>query len=795
MIIIIPLGGIGERFKKKSSNPKALINVNEKPIITYLLDNLEKSIIENNIDYILIPYNKEYSDFNLEEFLVNRYKNIKFKFFCLENNTRGAAETIQLGINSINEERDIPVLCLDCDNWYLCDIIKQWNKENCVFSIEDLNNNPIYSYVETDNNKNIKNIKEKEKISNKACTGAYGFSSIKTLNSYITKIITENLTQKSEFYTSGVIKKMITDGHIFKNIEILNKHYFSFGTPEQVEEYENPFIFDLDGTLVITDNIYTLVWNEIMKKYNIVVDNYFFEHFIQGKNDMLFMKELFPNILEKDIITISNIKDSLFIKYLKSYNKNILIDGAKEFINKNKNRRIGIVTSCNRKSAEFILDYTKISDYIQFLIASEDCKDHKPNKEPYQKAINILKCKKEKCTIFEDSNTGYKSALSLGGTKICLVINNNSSNFILNSNEYKVRNYKNIDIEKFFLHKDFTIKKSIKNKLKDLLIKDITIHDNDLKTGYICDIHEMTLTLNNDDKLNVVIKIENQDNELANTANKINLYYNENYFYENISSHIDFNIPKFYSCIEFNNKRSILLENLNNYKGEFNINLTNNIDILLDVIRLISNMHNRFLFNNESEIISIMKPLLKINQIYYYKELIISNYEKFMKNNSVLLNNNHKKILNSIFNKFDILINHSSSFPLSFCHGDLKSPNIFYKNTNNVITPIFLDWQYIHLNKGISDIVFLLVESLEFDNNIVDIVLKYYLYKSKIYKNLDELLFDFKVSLCIFPFFVMIWFGSENRELLLDKVFPIKFMKKTLKYYTSFLDDNFFNSL
>lgn len=46
-----------------------------------------------------------------------------------------------------------------------------------------------------------------------------------------------------------------------------------------------------------------------------------------------------------------------------------------------------------------------------------------------------------------------------------------------------------------------------------------------------------------------------------------------------------------------------------------------------------------------------------------------------------------------------------------------------------------------------------------------------------------------------FPFFVMIWFNSENRDNLLDKVFPINFMKNTLKFYKRFLDDEFFKSI
>jgi capsule biosynthesis phosphatase len=270
MIIIIPIGGIGKRFKDNGyKNPKALINLYGKPIITYLLDNLNT----NNIEYVFVPYNKEYRKFRFEDYLTKNYPKINFKFYCLENNTRGAAETINIGINHLNETKDIPVLCLDSDNFYLCDIISQWNGKNCIFSFEDFNNNPIYSYVKTNNNNEVIDIKEKEKISNYACTGAYGFSSINELKKYTKKIINENITQKSEFYTSGVIKEMINSRHNFKNIVILTNNFVCLGTPLQLKMLYNNFpkknaltndiiikpkriCFDLDNTLVTYPTIF-----------------------------------------------------------------------------------------------------------------------------------------------------------------------------------------------------------------------------------------------------------------------------------------------------------------------------------------------------------------------------------------------------------------------------------------------------------------------------------------------------------------------------------------------------------
>jgi len=60
MILLIPLGGFGDRFKKEGYKmPKALVSIAGKPIIFYLLESLNLK----NIDFVYIPYNKEYIPF------------------------------------------------------------------------------------------------------------------------------------------------------------------------------------------------------------------------------------------------------------------------------------------------------------------------------------------------------------------------------------------------------------------------------------------------------------------------------------------------------------------------------------------------------------------------------------------------------------------------------------------------------------------------------------------------------------------------------------------------------------
>lgn len=790
MIIIIPIGGVGARFSMNGYHePKALINVCDMQIIFHLLDNLDLTKVE----YVYIPYNKEYKKYDFETKITDKYSHVTFKFYCIEYNTRGAAETINIAIRNLNETRNIPAICIDCDNFYLCDIISKWAGGNCVFTIKDTSPNPIYSYVECNELNQITNIAEKDKISDYACTGAYGFDSIHSLKAYTSKMIEQNRMQKNEFYTSGVIQEMINDGHIFKNIEIQNKYYFSLGTPEQVYEYTHPFIFDLDGTLVDTDKIYTLVWNEIMNKYNLCIDDNFFHFFIQGKNDISVLRELFPTITDETIESIRNLKDTLFIQFLQNF-PDIMICGATDFIHRNKNRRMGVVTNCNRRSAEFILSHAKLDEYMQFLITSDDCTYPKPNKEPYQRAIDILKCNKRDCTIFEDSNSGYKSAKSLGGTNICLIVSNKSDNTILNATEYKLTSYLDFD-DSVYNKAEPDICEYIIQSLGTLPIKKVVLNNNDIKVGYICDIKSFTLHLN-DCLENVVLKIENSDNELSVVARKINLYSNEVYFYNKISGTINMSVPKLYSVLNINNTHGILLENLNIYDGKFNMDLNRNVDLILLVVKHVADMHNHYYFKNEEELIPVMKNIRKMNETTYYEQLVHSRFQLFISMNTWLLTPTDIHILQSIYTNYQTLIDKLCVFPLNFCHGDLKSPNIFYrKDSRNRITPVFLDWQYINLSKGISDIAFLLVESTDYSEILCDIIIKYYYEKSDMYDDFGDLMRDFKTSLCVFPFFVMVWFNSENRDNLLDTVFPIRFMKNVLKFYNRYLDDSFFAEL
>ena len=144
-------------------------------------------------DNVIISSRNEHSVTKISQTLQKDYPNIIFNFLCLNENTRGAAETLNIALNKLTIP-DCPIISLDGDNYYTTNIIELWNGDNKLITIKDENDIAIYSYVKEDPNSDnvITDIVEKEKISDYACTGAYGFSSYKQLLKYTQYILDNN---------------------------------------------------------------------------------------------------------------------------------------------------------------------------------------------------------------------------------------------------------------------------------------------------------------------------------------------------------------------------------------------------------------------------------------------------------------------------------------------------------------------------------------------------------------------------------------------------------------------------
>ena len=109
MNIIIPIGGRGERFKNEGYiKSKPIIEIFEKSMISYVLGNLNI----NETDTLYIIYNTKLEKDNFVQVIKNSYPFINL--IALSKDTRGAAETLYLGLRNIINNTNKNII-LDCD--------------------------------------------------------------------------------------------------------------------------------------------------------------------------------------------------------------------------------------------------------------------------------------------------------------------------------------------------------------------------------------------------------------------------------------------------------------------------------------------------------------------------------------------------------------------------------------------------------------------------------------------------------------------------------------------------------
>ena len=847
MNIIIPLGGKGSRFQTEDySLPKPLIKVLNKEIIFYVLDN----IVIHKDDNVFIIYNNILNQYDFCNIIKKKYPFINL--IQLEEQTKGASETIYKGIEYILKNKEtiysnininLKTILVDGDAFYTEDILRYFrnldNKFNAVFYFKNYDSNPVFSYIKMDETNNIVEIQEKNKISDNANTGAYAFSDIHNLYKYSKYVTDNNITFKNEPYVSCIINEMMKENEPFKGIEINHELFFVLGTPYQVTQFinkTNVFLFDLDGTLVLTDDIYYEIWYEILVKYNIYLTNDIFKNYIQGNTDINVIKKLLPNV-SIDISEISELKENLFNKNL---DKIKIIEGSIDFLNtvKKYGNKIAIVTNCNRINAENIIKKMNICNIIDELIIGNECTRSKPFPEPYIVASKLFDTKSCDVFIFEDSKSGILSAKAVNPK--CLIglqTIYSKENLIQLGVDIPIEDYTKLDyfeLTNNSTNSSYSSKRydSIKSYIKKILhinntehsnnpensnensndftktnnIRDIIIYDEKLKGGYISDVLKIEIIYENNTKLGCVLKLENtNDKEVTNLsimARKLGLYEREYYFYENISKYVPVNIPKFYSLIKDSNLNNIgiLMEDLNTSNFKINLNLNKeNINISLKIIEKCALLHSHFW---DKQLNVIFPNLIKNNNSLFnpsWFNYVNNNWNLFKSKWSHILTDRQLLLGSKIVENFKIIQENLSTTNLTLCHGDVKSPNIFYKQIgDNDYIPYFIDWQYISHGKGIQDIVFLMIESFDIEKIklYVPVFKNYYYIKLQEFGvsnyNIDEYEKDFINSICYYPFFVAIWFGITEKEDLIDKNFPFFFIQKLFNFIENFVPISFF---
>jgi HAD superfamily hydrolase (TIGR01509 family) len=231
MNVLIPMAGAGSRFEQAGYTfPKPLIDVNGKPMIQRVVENL-------NIDarHIFIVQKEHYEKYSLKHTLNLISPNCEI--VQVEGVTEGAACTTLLAKKFINNNE--PLVLANSDQYV------QWDSNQFMYSsmADDIDasiltfhsTHPKWSYAKLNDDGFVIEVAEKKPISEHATVGIYFWKKGSDYVNCAEQMIEKNIRVNNEFYVCPVYNEAILDGARVKTFHI--DKMWGLGTPEDLETF------------------------------------------------------------------------------------------------------------------------------------------------------------------------------------------------------------------------------------------------------------------------------------------------------------------------------------------------------------------------------------------------------------------------------------------------------------------------------------------------------------------------------------------------------------------------------
>jgi HAD superfamily hydrolase (TIGR01509 family) len=229
--VLIPMAGAGSRFEQAGYTfPKPLIEVNGKPMIQVVIENLN---LDANYIYVVQKSHRE--KYNLDTLL--NLLTPGCKIVETDGLTEGAACTALLAKDYI--DNDNPLFFANSDQFV------EWDSNEFMYKMQETDadggivsftaTHPKWSFAKVDENGLVTEVAEKNPISNIATVGYYFWKHGSDFVKYAEQMIEKDIRVNNEFYVCPVFNQAIED---CKEIRTFNtKAMWGLGTPEDLNYY------------------------------------------------------------------------------------------------------------------------------------------------------------------------------------------------------------------------------------------------------------------------------------------------------------------------------------------------------------------------------------------------------------------------------------------------------------------------------------------------------------------------------------------------------------------------------
>ncbi|MEH0860077.1 glycosyltransferase family 2 protein [Halobacteriovorax sp. DPLXC-1] len=234
--VILMAGSSNEFFKDGSKFPKFLYEINGKPLVEHVYNNL-KSL---NSNFIFVINAEDAQKWHLNK--VIELIDPSAKVITINNETQGAACSALYAIDHISNDEELvltngdQIINADLNN--IINDLKLYDAGTVVF--ESIH--PRWSYVKTDENNHVIEASEKKPISKQATAGIYYYKKGKDFIESASSMIKKDTHTNGQFYICPTFNELILNNKTVGASRINREHYHSLTSVKAIEEYSKELI-------------------------------------------------------------------------------------------------------------------------------------------------------------------------------------------------------------------------------------------------------------------------------------------------------------------------------------------------------------------------------------------------------------------------------------------------------------------------------------------------------------------------------------------------------------------------
>jgi len=176
-------------------------------------------------------------------------------------------------------------------------------------------------------------------------------------------------------------------------------------------------LWDLDGTLVDSEEFHWLSWRDIMRAEGMELSYPQFLASFGQRNDRILTAWLGPEVDRVRMQRIGDDKEAEYRRLVETHGLQPL-PGAREWLVKLRQAgwKQSIASSAPRLNAETMLRVLELTDYLDAIVAAEDVTMGKPDPQVFLTAAAKLGLSPARCVVVEDAAAGIEGARR-GGMK------------------------------------------------------------------------------------------------------------------------------------------------------------------------------------------------------------------------------------------------------------------------------------------------------------------------------------------------------------------------------------------